>query len=43
MAYTYGSRQATNLQVNAGIMLTPGVRRALEEHIYKLDLVHQQL
>jgi hypothetical protein len=30
MAYTYGSRQATSLQVNAGTILAPGVRRALK-------------
>lgn len=29
MAYTYGSRHATNLQAQAGIIVTPGVSRAL--------------
>lgn len=29
MAYTYGSKQATNLHVHAGIIVTPGVNSAL--------------
>lgn len=29
MAYTYGSMHATSLQVHAGIIVTPGVKRAL--------------
>ena len=29
MAYTYGSRQATNLHVHAGIIVIPGVNNVL--------------
>lgn len=29
MAYTYGSKQATNLHVHAGIIVMPGVNNAL--------------
>lgn len=29
MAYTYGSRHATNLHAHAGIIVTPGVSNAL--------------
>lgn len=29
IAYTYGSRHATNLHAHAGIMVTPGVKRLL--------------